>query len=566
MAKYLPKKDLPKETMKKRNLSILLGIIVFCAVLLWNSQPAEAAESNDYYIKVNKGTNVVTVYTYKGNKPVKAMICSAGEPTQTGTYYTPAKYRWKELIGPSYGQYSTRIYGGVLFHSVFYWTNGDKSSMSTSAYNLLGTLQSHGCIRLLVKDAKWIYDNCALGTKVIIFNGTSKDDPLGRPTYGKILNGKYTNWDPTDPDPKNPWRKCKPSLTITGKRTIQYNSTFDPFSVVTVKDSLGNVVNSEVTVKGKVNTKKLGYYTLTYKYTDFLGRSINKKVKYKVTDMKAPVVKGVKTKQAAMGASVNLKKGITAKSATGQNLTDQIRVYVRSGKNKKYRYQKSGSYTFTKAGTYKIYYYVRGTNKRSIKVYSTVVVTDQRVNLSAVNTTVEYGASFNKSSVVKILQTYKGKNLSKSKNLKISGSVNTKKVGSYKLTVTGMHGNKAYTKRTKTVTVKVVNKKAPVIYGVPTAVLNLKTTDNKTLSLLSGVTAKTATGVNLTPYLKVTVNGKAASGNYTFNKPGTYTITYTVSVPNGSLSKSVSRKVVVTEPEPEIPTPPETTPDTNTEL
>ena len=54
--------------------------------------------------------------------------------------------------------------------------------------------------------AKWIYDNCSLGTQVtIINNGT---DPLGRPKsiyLGK--NASYPNWDPTDPNVNNPWHK-----------------------------------------------------------------------------------------------------------------------------------------------------------------------------------------------------------------------------------------------------------------------------------------------------------------------------------------------------------------------
>ena len=46
--------------------------------------------------------------------------------------------------------------------------------MSVKAYNVMGQKASHGCVRLLCKDSKWIYDHCALGTKVIIFRGTKK--------------------------------------------------------------------------------------------------------------------------------------------------------------------------------------------------------------------------------------------------------------------------------------------------------------------------------------------------------------------------------------------------------
>ena len=43
------------------------------------------------------------------------------------------------------------------------------STQSTVQFNKLGQTASHGCIRLSVGDAKWIYDNCALGTKAVSY-------------------------------------------------------------------------------------------------------------------------------------------------------------------------------------------------------------------------------------------------------------------------------------------------------------------------------------------------------------------------------------------------------------
>lgn len=62
-------------------------------------------------------------------------------------------------------------------------------------YNQLGTTCSHGCVRLTCGDAKWIYDNCTLGTRVDILWGS---DPLSKPSAQKLpLN---QTWDPTDPN------------------------------------------------------------------------------------------------------------------------------------------------------------------------------------------------------------------------------------------------------------------------------------------------------------------------------------------------------------------------------
>ena len=158
---------------------------------------------SSYYIKVNRTACTVTVYAKDGNNgyiiPVKRFACSVGlpsTPTPTGTYYTSQKYRWHTLMGPSYGQYCTRIVGGVLFHSVA-GRNMTSYNLNARDYNKLGQPASHGCVRLCVRDAKWIYDNCSLRTKVTIYD-SSDPGPLGKPATIKIPS--YQTWDPTDPN------------------------------------------------------------------------------------------------------------------------------------------------------------------------------------------------------------------------------------------------------------------------------------------------------------------------------------------------------------------------------
>ena len=152
-----------------------------------------------YELHVNKTENIVTVYTTDGDVyvPVKRFICSnGGSNTPEGTFYSPDKYRWWELMGPCWGQWCTRITGGVLFHSVFYNSYQDPQSLSVRAYNKLGTTCSHGCVRLTAGDAKWIYDNCAPGVKIVVY---SKDgyEPFSKPTSYELPS--WHTWDPTDP-------------------------------------------------------------------------------------------------------------------------------------------------------------------------------------------------------------------------------------------------------------------------------------------------------------------------------------------------------------------------------
>lgn len=110
-------------------------------------------------------------------------------------------------MGNCYGQYSTQIVGHILFHSVPYNKKYDKSSLRYSYYNKLGTSASAGCVRLTVEDAKWLYDNCPIGTHVEFYDDSSNPGPLGKPAAQKIpSNSSYRGWDPTDPDPANPWK------------------------------------------------------------------------------------------------------------------------------------------------------------------------------------------------------------------------------------------------------------------------------------------------------------------------------------------------------------------------
>ena len=156
---------------------------------------------SSYYITVNRRTCQVMVYakseTGRYDIPVKTFACSVGlpaTPTPTGTYNTLAQYRWHTLMGPSYGQYCTRIVGGVLFHSVA-GNSMTVKNLNAANYNMLGQPASHGCVRLCVRDAKWIYDNCAVGTTVTI--GDSLAAPFGKPATIKIP--AWQTWDPTDP-------------------------------------------------------------------------------------------------------------------------------------------------------------------------------------------------------------------------------------------------------------------------------------------------------------------------------------------------------------------------------
>lgn len=170
-----------------------------------------------YYIMVNRAQNTVTVYGLDSSGyytiPVKAMVCSVGREghaTPSGTFTIGGRWTWLHMVDGSYGQYATQISGNILFHSVCY-TRRDPSTLMTFEYNALGERASLGCVRLQTADAKWIYDNCARGTKVTVYDGNDPG-PLGKPsrTVDYITESMDNGWDPTDPREDNPWLASPP--------------------------------------------------------------------------------------------------------------------------------------------------------------------------------------------------------------------------------------------------------------------------------------------------------------------------------------------------------------------
>jgi len=127
----------------------------------------------EYRLNVSIEDQRVYVYKLAGKKYVKIdeFICSTGlgNATPRGVFTTtvPGR-RWhyfKEFF--IWAQYAYSIEGDILFHSVLYNSRGGSPTWS-SVHNL-GRKASHGCIRLKVEHAKWIYENCKRGTVVTIY-------------------------------------------------------------------------------------------------------------------------------------------------------------------------------------------------------------------------------------------------------------------------------------------------------------------------------------------------------------------------------------------------------------
>ncbi|MGL5433996.1 MAG: L,D-transpeptidase family protein [Lachnospiraceae bacterium] len=153
-----------------------------------------------YQLRVNKTLNCLTVYAKDGDNgytiPVKSMLTSVGDDTPLGTFKTPEKYRWRLMVNDTYTQYATRITAGFLFHSITY-EKADENTLITDGYNKLGINRSLGCIRLNCWNSKWVYDNCKLGTEVVIYEDAATPGPFFKPYLVWIAEDQ--TYDPTDP-------------------------------------------------------------------------------------------------------------------------------------------------------------------------------------------------------------------------------------------------------------------------------------------------------------------------------------------------------------------------------
>ncbi len=128
-----------------------------------------------YLILVDKKTHKVGVYKGKKGKwkRIKNYSCTIGArktPTPSGTFYIGGGRKIAHVTYFDSGKircwYATRIKGEYYFHSVLYTQYRKPTRVANGR---LGANLSHGCIRLQLNNAKWIYNNIPVNTKCIIY-------------------------------------------------------------------------------------------------------------------------------------------------------------------------------------------------------------------------------------------------------------------------------------------------------------------------------------------------------------------------------------------------------------
>ena len=154
-----------------------------------------------YFFEVDVKNQVVKVWKYnydtKGYTDLdRSFLCTTGStsnPSPVGTHTLSGRKATTCLFtkwGNTEARWWTKITEEIAFHSVIYGKANDSNSLKVSSFNNLGKRGSHGCIRLTVADAKWIYDNVEEGMQVWIHEDADADPELRYAVQPGELNRK----------------------------------------------------------------------------------------------------------------------------------------------------------------------------------------------------------------------------------------------------------------------------------------------------------------------------------------------------------------------------------------
>ena len=127
----------------------------------------ESISNTNNFILVNLSEQKVYIFygTNHNWKLINTFSCASGRaetPTVQGHFLVGVKGLFFKSGATIYCRYFTQISGNYLFHSILYDKNGNILDGD------LGAVASHGCIRLALQNAKYIFDNIPIGSGIWI--------------------------------------------------------------------------------------------------------------------------------------------------------------------------------------------------------------------------------------------------------------------------------------------------------------------------------------------------------------------------------------------------------------
>lgn len=173
----------------------------FTTAYAWRADPVTYANADPerYTIVVDLVNKIVTVYEREGDNAyadiARQSLCTigaSGTGTPAGTWRLNERRRRFGYFSEFdvYAQYWVNVIGGIYFHSILY-TKPQEGYFTRTSFNALGTAASHGCIRMLVEDVRWMYYNCPPGTLVVLTKNKAENPELVASLKPKISASQY---------------------------------------------------------------------------------------------------------------------------------------------------------------------------------------------------------------------------------------------------------------------------------------------------------------------------------------------------------------------------------------
>lgn len=319
-----------------------------------------------------------------------------------------------------------------------------------------------------------------------------------------------------------------PEITLTGELelVLEVGTVFEEPGYMAV-DNVDGDITAHVTATGTIDMSEIGTYTITYSVTDGYHNTANVQRTIRVEDHTPPAFQLVGESTMTHNiAEPYQDPGYTAVDNYDGDVTDMVEV--------------AGSVDVNNMGTYEIVYSVSDSSGNSNTIKRTIVVKDiafPDIKLKGDSKIILTLGKDYQEPGFNAVDNYDGDLTSA---VKVSGSINKNKVGTYPLTytVTDNSGNTTEVKRT-------------VVYreNEPPK-LTLKGDAKMTMQAGTkykepGYTATDNYDGNITSSVKV-------SGNVNIYRAGTYTLTYTVADSSGN--KATAKRIVTVKAKPQSDT------------
>jgi len=197
-------------------LALILAVTFLMPVTAQAYDKPKNTDPNKYYVLLDLKNQIMTVFEKDANgeykKIVRRMLVTTGKtkvneaqallhpddpdyiatPTPRGIWKTGGHERFGKFpeFGGNYARYWTHIVGGVFVHSIMF-NKQDANTLQSGAYRSLGRNVSHGCVRMYVEDAKWVYDFIPPGTTINISDTEKSNSKLRKALKSQMSFAAY---------------------------------------------------------------------------------------------------------------------------------------------------------------------------------------------------------------------------------------------------------------------------------------------------------------------------------------------------------------------------------------